>query len=63
MSGEAIPGGSMARELAYTARNFDGAEAKAIGLVNRCYATPEELHAGVGELARCIAESISRWYV
>ncbi|MCX7173418.1 MAG: crotonase/enoyl-CoA hydratase family protein [Proteobacteria bacterium] len=30
-------------------------EAQAIGLVNRCYATPGELQAGVGDLARGIA--------
>ncbi|TRZ65464.1 MAG: crotonase/enoyl-CoA hydratase family protein [Rhodocyclaceae bacterium] len=50
-----LVGEGMARELAYTARAFDGSEAQAIGLVNRCYANPDELHAGVNDLARCIA--------
>ena len=49
-------GEGMARELAYTARRFDGKEAHAIGLVNRCYADAAELQAGVGALARCIAD-------
>jgi len=49
-------GEGMARELAYTARSFDGSEAHAIGLVNRSYANAAELLAGVGELARCIAD-------
>ena len=49
-------GEGMARELAYTARSFDGAEAHAIGLVNRCYANAAELQAGVADLARCIAD-------
>ena len=49
-------GEGMARELAYTARSFDGAEAQAIGLVNRCYANAGELRGAVGELARTIAE-------
>ena len=49
-------GEGMARELAYTARNFDGKEAHAIGLVNRCYADTGELQSGVNELARCIAD-------
>ena len=48
-------GEGMARELAYTGRNVKGAEARAIGLVNRCYDTPEDLAAGVGELAASIA--------
>ncbi|MFA6313827.1 MAG: crotonase/enoyl-CoA hydratase family protein [Sterolibacterium sp.] len=49
-------GEGMARELAYTARTFNGGEAQAMGLVNRCYPSAEELHTGVGELARCIAD-------
>jgi len=49
-------GEGMARELAYTARNFGGAEAKDIGLVNRCYPDSKDLHAGVAGLARCIAD-------
>jgi enoyl-CoA hydratase/carnithine racemase len=48
-------GEGMARELAYTGRNVGGAEARAIGLVNRCYETPAELAAGVAELAATIA--------
>ena len=50
-----LVGEGMARELAYTARNLSGAEAQGIGLVNRCYASAEELQAGVMELARTIA--------
>ncbi|MDP2785991.1 MAG: enoyl-CoA hydratase-related protein, partial [Sulfurimicrobium sp.] len=48
-------GEGMARELAYTARNVGGAEAQGIGLVNRCYASSDELQSGVMELARGIA--------
>lgn len=48
-------GEGMARELAYTGRNVDGREAEKIRLVNRCYATPEELRAAVAELAATIA--------
>ncbi len=48
-------GEGMARELAYTGRHVNGAEARAIGLVNRCYDTPEALAAGVGDLAATIA--------
>ncbi|QLF91903.1 crotonase/enoyl-CoA hydratase family protein [Pseudomonas sp. ABC1] len=50
-----IIGDGMMRELAYTGRTLDGHEAQAIGLINRCYASPEELRAGVLELARTIA--------
>ena len=49
-----IPDG-VARELAYTGRSFDGAEAKAIGLVNQVYPTPEALLDGVRTIARRIA--------
>jgi len=48
-------GEGMARELAYTGRNVDGREALAMGLVNRCYDTPEDLAAGVGGIAAAIA--------
>ncbi len=48
-------GEGMARELAYTGRNFDGAEAREICLVNRCFDTPEALHEAVLEIARTIA--------
>ncbi|MBL8425184.1 MAG: enoyl-CoA hydratase/isomerase family protein, partial [Candidatus Accumulibacter phosphatis] len=49
-----IPDG-VARELAYTGRSVDGVEAKAIGLVNQVYATPEALLDGVRTIARRIA--------
>lgn len=48
-------GDGMVRELAYTGRNFAGEEAHAIGLVNRVFATPEALLAGVQEIAAQIA--------
>lgn len=51
-----IIGDGMMRELAYTGRTLDGAEAQAIGLVNRLYENPEALMEGVNELARQIAE-------
>jgi enoyl-CoA hydratase len=51
-----IIGDGMMRELAYTGRTLDGAEAQAIGLVNRVYESPEALTEGVNELARQIAE-------
>lgn len=50
-----VPPG-IARELAYTARNFDAAEAQAIGLLNRLFETPEALLDSVRALARQIAE-------
>jgi enoyl-CoA hydratase/carnithine racemase len=50
-----LVGEGLARELAYTARTFDGREALAMRLVNRCFDTPDELFAGVLELARTIA--------
>ncbi len=37
-------GEGMARELAYTGRRVDGAEAKEMRLVNRCYESAEALH-------------------
>ena len=43
------------RDRAYTGRSFDGAEAKAIGLVNQVYPTPEALLDGVRTIARRIA--------
>jgi enoyl-CoA hydratase len=49
-----IPDG-VARELAYTGRRFDAAEAKEIGLVNRVYDSAESLRAGVAEIAATIA--------
>jgi len=51
-----IIGDGMMRELAYTGRTLDGAEAQAIGLVNRVYENPEALMEGVNELARQIAK-------
>jgi enoyl-CoA hydratase len=43
-------GEGMARELAYTGRRVDGAEAQEMRLVNRCFDTAEALHAGVMEI-------------
>ena len=51
-----IIGDGMMRELAYTGRSVDGAEAQRIGLVNRTYASQDALMAGVFEIARTIAE-------
>jgi enoyl-CoA hydratase len=51
-----VIGDGMARELAYTAREVSGREAKEIGLVNRCFATREELLEGVTGIARTMAE-------
>jgi enoyl-CoA hydratase len=48
-------GEGMARELAYTGRKVDGAEAQQMRLVNRCYESPEALQAGVMDIARSIA--------
>jgi enoyl-CoA hydratase len=50
-----LVGEGMARELAYTGRVVDGAEAKAIGLVNRCFETPEALAEGAMAIAGAIA--------
>jgi enoyl-CoA hydratase/carnithine racemase len=44
-------GEGMARELAYTARKFDGAEAKKCA-VNRVFETPEALREGVRDRRR-----------
>jgi enoyl-CoA hydratase len=49
-----VPDG-IARELTYTGRRFDAAEAKEIGLVNRVYDSAESLRAGVVEIAATIA--------
>ena len=48
-------GEGMARELAYTGRRVDGAEAQQMRLVNRCFETPEALQTGVMEIACNIA--------
>lgn len=50
-----LVGDGMARELAYTGRSVDGEEAEAIRLVNRCYASAEELREEVGGIAATIA--------
>lgn len=49
-----VPDG-IARELAFTGRNVEASEAAAMGLVNRLFASPEELAAGVRQLAQAIA--------
>lgn len=48
-------GDGMARELAYTGRKVDAAEAKEIRLVNRVFESREALYAGVREIAAAIA--------
>jgi enoyl-CoA hydratase len=48
-------GEGMARELAYTARKLDAAEAREIRLVNRVFESPEALRAGVRAIAADIA--------
>jgi enoyl-CoA hydratase/carnithine racemase len=48
-------GDAMARELAYTGRPFSGTEAKAIGFVNGCYGSRDDMIAGVATIARSIA--------
>lgn len=49
-------GDGMLRELAYTGRPLGGAEAGALGLVNRVFPDAEALQAGVLEVARQIAD-------
>ncbi len=48
-------GEGFARELAYTGRRVSAREAAEMRLVNRCYATAEELDAAVKGIAREIA--------
>ncbi|HXE40819.1 MAG TPA: crotonase/enoyl-CoA hydratase family protein [Azonexus sp.] len=48
-------GQGIARELAYTGRNVEAAEAEKLGLINRVFATPDDLSAGVRQLAESIA--------
>ena len=50
-----LVGEGMARELAYTGRRVDGAEAQQMRLVNRCYESPETLQTGVMDIAQTIA--------
>jgi enoyl-CoA hydratase len=50
-----LVGEGITRELAYTGRKFDAAEAKEIGLVNRVFESREALYGGVHELAATIA--------
>ncbi len=50
-----LVGEGMARELAYTGRVVEGAEAEAIRLVNRCFETPAALQEGVMAVAQAIA--------
>ena len=49
-----VPDG-IARELAYTGRRFDAAEAREIGLLNRLFDSAESLQQGVVEIASTIA--------
>jgi len=51
-----LVGDGIARELAYTARNCDAAEAQQIGLVNRVFASREAMLTEVRDIARSIAE-------
>lgn len=48
-------GEGMARELAYTGRKFDAAEAKEIRLVNRVFESRDALYAGAHAMAAQIA--------
>lgn len=50
-----LVGEGIVRELAYTGRKFDAAEAKDIGLVNRVFESREALYAGVRDIAATIA--------
>lgn len=50
-----LVGDGITRELAYTGRNFDAAEAQQIGLVNRVFDTRETLWEGVQQIAATIA--------
>jgi enoyl-CoA hydratase len=50
-----IPQG-LVRELAYTGRNFDAAEAKEMGFVNKVFASHEDMMQGVMDIARQIAK-------
>ena len=48
-------GEGQVRELAFTARQFDAAEAQAMGLVNRVYPDSDALREGVEAIAATIA--------
>ncbi|HJV92210.1 MAG TPA: crotonase/enoyl-CoA hydratase family protein [Azonexus sp.] len=48
-------GQGIARELAYTGRNVEAAEAEKLGLINRVFASADDLSAGVRQLAASIA--------
>ena len=50
-----IGGQGLVRELAYTGRRVEAAEARDIGLVNRVFDSREALQAGVREIAASIA--------
>ena len=50
-----LVGDGITRELAYTGRNFDAAEAQQIGLVNRVFESREALWEGVHQIAATIA--------
>ena len=50
-----VVGDGMTRELVYTGRRVDGAEAQNIHLVNRCFESTEALRHGVHEIAKTIA--------
>lgn len=45
----------LVRELAFTGRKVDAAEAQSIGLVNKVFDTREALYAGVQEMAALVA--------
>ena len=49
-----LVGEGITRELVYTGRTFDAAEARSIGLVNRVFDSREALVAGVREIAATI---------
>ncbi|MFN4325411.1 MAG: crotonase/enoyl-CoA hydratase family protein [Azonexus sp.] len=48
-------GEAMTRELAYTGRQVDSDEAERLGLINRRFATPDELVQAVRQIAQTIA--------
>lgn len=50
-----LVGEGLTRELAFTGRRVDAAEAQSIRLVNRCYDSEEALRQGVDAIARTLA--------